>query len=41
MRRTINALRITLLALFTAFFGIALVNTPRMDAFASLMLSTN
>jgi len=30
MRNMLNTLRITLLALFTALFGIALVNTPRM-----------
>jgi uncharacterized protein (DUF302 family) len=35
MRYMLNTLRITLLALFTALFGIALVNTPRM-AYAAL-----
>ena len=30
MRYMLNTLRITLLALFTALFGIALVNRPRM-----------
>jgi len=30
MRNMLNPLRITLLAIFTALFGIALVNTPRM-----------
>ncbi|MEQ1867304.1 MAG: hypothetical protein ABL996_21905 [Micropepsaceae bacterium] len=30
MRYMLNTLRITLLALFTALFGIALINTPRM-----------